>query len=249
MLSLTPRGLQAAINTLERESKELGLEINLQKTKIMVYRLGGYLGKNERFFLNSKEISVVNAYKYLGLTLTTKLSFEIALAEIVGKAKYKMVQIMKTMFSLGYLDPEIYFQLFDQTVRPMLTYSCEVWGLEAQSALEKVHTMACKKLLGVKKKTPNCLVYGEVGRFPLALDTQARVISYWFKILQMENDRIPKMAYLRDVKEIGKKGSWAQGVKGLLERPGFAGVWLNQGVTNQNSFLRDFKLRLRDIYM
>ena len=65
----------------------------------------------------------------------------------------------------------------------------------------------------------------------------------------MDKKRIPKEAYRRDMKEEGKKGGWTQGVKKLLERTGFPEVWTHQGVANQNSFLRIFKIRLRDIYM
>ena len=50
-------------------------------------RKGGFLNKAEKWFLNGNKIEVVNNYKYLGLTMTTKMSREVALAEFVGRAK------------------------------------------------------------------------------------------------------------------------------------------------------------------
>ena len=62
-----------------------------------------------------------------------------------------------------------------------------------------------KKLLGVTKKTPNCLVYGETGRFPFSIDTKGR------KLLaenhNMDANRLPRLAYERELKEREKKDS------------------------------------------
>ena len=40
----------------------------------MVFRKGGFFGKNEKWFLEGNEVEVVNSYTYLGYTFTTKLS-------------------------------------------------------------------------------------------------------------------------------------------------------------------------------
>ena len=50
LISLTPSGLQNQINNLKSESEKLGLEVNLNKTKTMVFRGGGYLGKAEKWY-------------------------------------------------------------------------------------------------------------------------------------------------------------------------------------------------------
>ena len=81
------------------------------------------------------------------------------------------------------------------------------------------------------------------------LDSQVRAVSFWLKITQMDNNRIPKMAYLRDMKEINKKGSWAQGIKKLLDSTGFSEVWATQGTGMGRSFLKQLKTRLQDIYI
>jgi hypothetical protein len=42
--------------------------------------------------------------------------------------------------------------------------------------LEKVHVQFCKLLLDLKTSTPNVMVYGELGRYPLTVKLKARLI-------------------------------------------------------------------------
>ena len=74
LVSSTPSGLQNQINSLEKASKSFGLTVNLNKTKVTFSRKGGHIAAGEKWFLYVKEIKIVNRYKYLGYTLTTKLS-------------------------------------------------------------------------------------------------------------------------------------------------------------------------------
>ena len=51
--------LQAMINVLSEFSKSWGLNINLEKTKIIVFRRGGVVKSNEKWFHDGKRIEVV----------------------------------------------------------------------------------------------------------------------------------------------------------------------------------------------
>ena len=127
LMSLTPTGLQRSLNTLANSVKELGLQINMDKTKIIIFRKGGIIAEREKWHLNGENIEIVNNYRYLGYTLSTKLSKEIALAEYVGKAKKRVFQIRKATCALGYLDYTIYYKLFQAQALPALLYASEVW--------------------------------------------------------------------------------------------------------------------------
>ena len=109
LVAKTPAGLQNQINNLKKASTDLGLEVNLDNTKIMVFRKGGYLGKAEKWVYGNQNIEVVNNYKYLGFTFSTKLSIDTALAEYAGRAKKKIVIIFKALYKLGQIDVNIFF--------------------------------------------------------------------------------------------------------------------------------------------
>ena len=110
--------------------------------------------------------------------------------------------------------------------------------------------LACKRFLGVPLKTPNKMVYGELGRYPLFINSSVRWLKYWFRLLEMDHQRLPKQAYMMLVLlDQNGKTCWATEVRELLFRTGFGYVWLNQGVHNIGGFIKAFKQRLFDMFV
>ena len=81
------------------------------------------------------------------------------------------------------------------------------------------------------------MVYGDLGRFPLFINSYISCIKYWFRLLEMGNDRLPKTAYemLRCLDRNGKD-CWVSRIREILCETGFNFVWLRQGVGDKNSF-------------
>jgi len=249
LLSTTPVGLQNQLNNLILVSTTLGLCANTDKTKVMVFRRGGHLSFGEQWYLGNRRLEVVNRYKYLGYLFTTKLSLKVLLDDIATKGKQKVVQILKTMWSLHNMSTDVFFKLFDAQVQPTILYTSEIWGLRNTDGIEKTHVFACKRFLGLDIRTPNHLVHGELGRYPLSINSSIRVIKYWLKLSKMPCTRIPKQAYIMLLNSrIPDLINWSGLVKDFLCRCGFAYVWLNGGVGNGKAFIRHLKQRLQDIY-
>ena len=216
----------------------------------MVFRKGGHLAKGENWFLEGIKLEVVNRYKYLGFIFTTKLSLNTALDEVCVKGKQKALHILKAMWSLQCLKSKVFFRMIDTQVIPTLLYGAEVWGLEIPKKIETVHMFACKKFLGLDTRTPNHMVYGDLGRFPLYINSCIRVIRYWLKLSKMDSGRIPKQAYWMLLNSrTSVKSNWAKSVEDLLNRLGFGYVWMNGGVENDKHFINQIKQRLRDWFI
>jgi hypothetical protein len=60
LLSATPSGLQHQLNILQSCCDKMKLSVNIDKTKVMVFRKGGFLGKHECWFYNGSKLEVVN---------------------------------------------------------------------------------------------------------------------------------------------------------------------------------------------
>ena len=60
-------------------------------------------------------------------------------------------------------------------------YGCEVWGYENNIVIATVFFKFCKYFLGLKTSTPNCMVYGERGTFPISFAIKVRLVSFWVK--------------------------------------------------------------------
>ena len=67
---------------------------------------------------------------------------------------------------------------------PILMYCSEVWGLHNTERLEIFHLSFLKSVLCVKKSTPNCFVYGELGMFPIHIELKTRAVKFWLKIIR-----------------------------------------------------------------
>ena len=105
----------------------------------------------------------------------------------------------------------------------------------------------CKYVLNVGSQNPSCAVMGDCGRLPLYVQYVSKCIKYWLKIIHMNDNRYPKIVYklLFDLDSNGRR-TWASDIRALLYRYGFGVVWISQGLGDIDSFLFEFKQRLKD---
>jgi len=163
-----------------------------------------------------------------------------------------MYQMQKYLNKFVSLKPSHVCDIFDKLIHPILSYGCEVWGFFQGASVERMHLKFCKQLLGVKQTTQNDFVYGELGRYPLIVHRQYRIIKFWLKIIKGENRKFTKICYdmmLNDMVLFPNKNNWAIRVRNLLNNTGFSIVWQNQGVGNEIAFLTLLRQRLQDIFI
>ena len=195
LLSDSVFGLQTQLNVLFNTAKRLDLIVNLDKSNIVVFRNGGHLALNKKWYFGKEKLEVVNMYKYLGVYFTTRLTSSPTLNDLADRARKGMLAIRKLLWSTGERSPEIFFKMFDCQIQPILTYGSEVWGLsDNQETIERVHLSALKRFLGVNSKSPRHLIYGETGRHPLFVNTYARCIKFWLRLTCMDDRRYLRKA-------------------------------------------------------
>ena len=143
---------------------------------------------------NETPVNVVNSYTYLGFTFTTKLSYTKGNDVFVGKGKKTVFHFYKALMRLKNMTRQTFFKIFDIKIQPQLMYASEIWETERLDNIERVQMIAYKRFLGIPQKTPNKIVSGEVGRYPLFVNSTLRCLKYWLRVLKMEDSRIPKQA-------------------------------------------------------
>ena len=191
---------------------------------------------------------IVNVYKYLGIYFSTKLSFSVACKDLASRAKHALIYIMHKLKTLDSQSFDVLMKVFDAQIQPIVQYGAELWGLDQSATFcERPHLYALKKFLGVSIQTPNDLVYGELNRYPIYINSALRCIRFWLKLTRMEEDRLPRKAY-RMLLSLDEKGkiNWVTKVRMKICESGFGHVWLNQGVEDINGFVHMFKQRLID---
>ena len=246
------QGLQKGLDVLHNYCQKWKLKVNVNKTKIMVFRCGGLLRRNLAFLYDGKQIEIVQRFTYLGIVFTIRGSFSVMFETLAGQARKAIFKLNKYLYKFTNVSPKHYIELFDKLIKPVLHYGAEIWGFSNSNMIERVHLQFCKTLLGVKRTTQNDFVYGELGRLDLKHYRLISIIKYWFKILACDNTKYIKNVYsmmLNDLEVRQNKQNWASSVRTLLQTLGFNDVWYFQGVGNVNMFLSIFKQRVSDTFL
>ena len=243
----TVGNLQSQLNIVELFCIRTGMVVNIDKTKIIVFRNGGFLRRDEKWFYQGKQIEVVSFYKYMGLLFTPKLVWTKTKENLAEKANKAIITIKILQNKLGSLSIYDCFKLFDTMIVPILCYGSEIWAFEIANQIETVHDRFCKTILKVPIHTTSVLARGELGRYPLCLTYFIRCIKYWLKLTRMEDFRYPKQSYLM-LKNLDdcNRITWATSIRNLLCRYGFGYVWIAQGVGDIDNFIQIFKKRVKD---
>lgn len=239
--------LQHQINYVDEFCAATGMKVNVDKSQIMVFRNGGPVKNNEKWYINRQQIKIVPMYKYLGAYFTTSLSWTKTQLILSSQANKAVNHIFRCQRQFGYFTRSELFKLFDSYVKPILTYSSQIWGYRTCYHIEQVHINFCKRVTGLNKNVANYFALSECSRLPMSVVYMKICVKYWLKITQMNNARYPRQCYimLRGLDSVGRC-NWATHVKWLLHRYGFGFAWLADGVGDVNAFLTLFTTRLTD---
>ena len=201
LVSKTANGLQNAIDKMSQFYSSMGLEVNIKKTKVMVFNKSGRKLENIfRFKLDGKYLEITDEYQYLGLKLRPSGSFNLAVQELNDKASRAWLGISNIVFRNKRMQTDRIFTLFDSLVTPVATYCSPLWlpfnisakNLETKTGLHdfwekfKCETLnqKCGRIaLSVNSKTTRLAVLGELGRYPLFLQPLAQCLNYKLSLL------------------------------------------------------------------
>lgn len=138
IFSETAHELQEMLNTLYSYTSVWDLTVNVQKTKIVIFRNGGKIHNNERWHLNGEPTEVVDSFTYLGLLLQYNGKFNNTQKQLASQGRKAMFSL-KSKTSQLYLNTETMLSIFDTYIASILNYGCEIWGMHAANDIEKVH--------------------------------------------------------------------------------------------------------------
>lgn len=112
----------------------------------------------------------------------------------MDQARKAMFAILRKSRKLQ-LPVDLQLQLFDSMVVPILLYGTEVTGFENSEVIERLCTQFYKIILNVKKSTPNIILYGELGRYPIDILVKSRMVGLWQRIVNGKQDKISYKLY------------------------------------------------------
>ena len=215
---------QECLNAFNEYCEMWKLTINYNKTKIIVFNARNV--NNMNFNIGENEISITDNYKYLGVLFYKSGSFLRAKQHIVEQAKKAMYLLFMRIHNLE-LPLDMQLKLFDNTVLPILTYSCEIWGYENNEIIERIHLDFLRKITHTRKSTPKYLLYAELGRYPTDLIIKQRMISYWTRLVTGKKSKLTYQLYLYMLNS-NHQFKWPNFVQSILNNCGLNYLWLQQ---------------------
>ena len=198
LLSESSQGLQNCLDKLNIYCGQWGLELNIKKTKVLIFNNTGRL-KSTSFTFNGTKLENVKNYTYLGINFSASGSFTDAKKELYKKGLKAYFKFLKC-FEGHKPKIKTLIHVFDHTVKPVLLYGSEIWGyfpgnklLHSENnnffgklcrdlPLENIHKKFCKNLLEVNKRATTVAVMGELGRYPLMLEVLVNMLSYYVRL-------------------------------------------------------------------
>lgn len=202
--------LQEMINKFASYCKKWNLVVNLDKSKIMIFKKGGRRSREERWWLDGVEIEIVNKYKYLGTLLTPKLAMRENILERVKLAKYSINSTWKWFLTNTEIAFYPKYELFKAVCRSIVCYGSQVWGYEQYEELEKFQRYFIRLVLGLPERTPKYMIRLETGLDNMFAYTLKCHMEYMIKILHVYgDDRLPKiLAKIALRKKVGWVRNW-----------------------------------------
>jgi len=265
LLSTSKTGLQNCINALYNFSKDWRLEVNLNKTKTLIFNKRGHFLK-EKLIYGKELIECTDSYTYLGIKFQNSGTFQEAVSNLCEKA-------LKAMFKIDTIIKESYglrtvLHIFDHAIRPILMYGSEVWGgdlirstshLTKPSVLENyleknslsaIELKFYRRLLGVKRNTSTIGIRGELGRYPLSILAIKQFVKYINMINTRKNDSLVKAALSEDTKryQAGKRNSMYHTYVNLLESIKEKPISNNETKTKIKKFSGKVERKLQERY-
>ena len=249
LLSETIEGMKETLLCFEQYCERWRLKVNTSKTKVVVFSKRK-VKLNDTFKLYGENIEIVDSYGYLGIIFNYNGSFKTGKKKLFDQAQKSLYCLYKKIQNIC-IPIDLQLKLFDSLVSPILTYSSEVWGFENKDSLERLHLQFCKTILKVRNSTPNYMVYGELGRFPLEIIIKRKMIMFW-NSLQTEKTKLSSIMYqvmLKLHSENPSKFKWVSYVKSVFDDCGLSFIWEDQIPIEKNTLKTLISTQLNDQFI
>ena len=130
LISESPSGLQLCLNALEKYCTDWKLQVNMDKTKAMVFSKKSSVKDFYGFYYMHNIVPIVDQYKYLGLVFTSNRNLLFASEQLSERAKMAYYALKSSIPGNNNLSVQILLKLYQSMIIPIITYESEIWITE-----------------------------------------------------------------------------------------------------------------------
>ena len=180
--------LQRGLNEIALKTKELGLKVSTNKTKLMAIKCNP---PERNICMDGNPIEWVNSYMYLGIQIDSKLTFKQEVSYLREKAKARL-STMKHMTTLKEgANFEIQRKYYIACTRSLVDYAAPVLNnlqTKQLESLEVIQNNAARLMLGAPMWTRLCNLRMEANLPSLDIRIKARNTCILSKILSSSRE-------------------------------------------------------------
>jgi len=190
-LAATAANLQQAVTKIEQWTHTWGLEIAIEKTKCMLFtncRL-----KNPIIKLNEQQIEYVTNFKFLGITLDTRLTWKHHIKQIQTRCN-KDLTLMRVISSRGWgANRDTLTTLYKGLILPKVDYASFLYQDAAYThlqILDRIQYSAARIITGAMRCTPVARLEAEACLMPLKHRRNLQLTKYCCRVLSIPDHPI-----------------------------------------------------------
>ena len=187
--------LKAMMDLVSEHSIKWRYKFNNAKCNVVVH--GGVRDKREAdgtiWSLVGLPVEVAEYYKYLGVEMgRTSVKWKLAVERLTKSAGIQAVRIVAAGARRGGFTAGVARSLWCALVRPILEFSCEIWGTtQGQKAkLESVQNGFIRRVLGLPPSASNALARREIGLQSLEQRRDMLVMRYYQHLCTAGDNRL-----------------------------------------------------------
>ena len=266
LLSTSIAGLQRLLNALSFFCKYWGLNINPMKSKILVFKKGFKLARNEEWFFEGQKLAVVHSGRYLGFELNFNGSWALHKKTAIQKANGALKSLMAFFLRHKNLPAKLFRYVFMAMIDPILLYGAELWSVlpdvasaprhlrnlpqmlyDASKGLDRPMLRFFRMVLGVPRGTASPAVLLDMGANRCSARGTARAIKYWCKLALLPPEHIMSKCLRQQLLMFDNSlKPWLFYVREILRSYGFGYIW-EHGSDDSTHFRNAFLNRVSEV--
>ena len=193
--------LQRMLDALKTYCDINKLEVNVNKTKVMIFHRGRLPEAASDITYDGKVLEVVNNFCYLGFWLTVQLSFTRHLEATIAKARSR-AGLLFAKLPLVHIPLNLTIEVFEVFLAPLFHYGLALWSSNvsnsALQALDAVWTKYLKRYLCLPASANNAMVYFVTNTEPLSKSLLRRAPNQIGGLIFPESFSGLKMSFLEN---------------------------------------------------
>ena len=193
LLEESKERLQQLLDTITENAENVGLKINIDKSKSMAITTSPLV-----LHCKNKDLEQVQEFKYLGSWIDCDGEISTEIKRRIGQATGAFNRL-KPIWRSNKYSMRLKLQLFNSNVLSILLYASECWKINTQ--LEKrilaFENMSLRRILNTswQQKITNAEIRRKTGLPPVIELLKRRRWTYLGHVLRMEESRLPRTTY------------------------------------------------------